>query len=100
MAPRTLTIGTSETNPAAEHFLKRMYEIQRQLVEQLSKAQDNYKRFYDRKTKAPPEFKAGDLVWLNRRNIATLRPSQKLDHRRLGPFKVIGLAGSGSLAYR
>jgi len=103
MAPRTLTIENpenSETNPAAEHFLKHMYETQKQLVEQLSKAQDNYKRFYDRKTKAPPEFKTGDLVWLNRRNIATLRPSQKLDHRRLGPFKVIGPAGSGSLAYR
>ena len=29
------------------------------------------------------------MVWLNARNISTRRPSRKLDHRRLGPFKVI-----------
>ena len=37
---------------------------------------------------APPLIKRGDQVWLLRRHISTTRPSNKLDHKRLGPFKV------------
>ena len=36
----------------------------------------------------PPEFKIGSKVWLNAKNIKTKRPTKKLDHRRLGPFKI------------
>ncbi|KAG0153386.1 hypothetical protein PDIDSM_5239 [Penicillium digitatum] len=31
----------------------------------------------------------GQLVWLNARNIRTLRPQKKLDWKNLGPFKVL-----------
>jgi hypothetical protein len=48
----------------------------------------------------PPPFKVGDKVWLNRRNIRTTRPSQKLDVKRMGPFQIEGLVGEGQLAYR
>ena len=64
------------------------------------KAQANYKEFYDRKVKDAPEYKVGDLVWLKRTNIATTRPSQKLDYQKLGPFKIIAVVGTGQLAYR
>jgi hypothetical protein len=30
----------------------------------------------------------GERVWLKAQNIRTERPSRKLDHRRLGPFKI------------
>ncbi len=36
-----------------------------------------------------PPFAPGELVWLDARNIKTLRPSKKLDCRRLGPFKIL-----------
>ncbi|RXK34871.1 hypothetical protein M231_07873, partial [Tremella mesenterica] len=36
-----------------------------------------------------PIFKVGDMVFLNRKNIKTSRPSIKLDQRMLGPFKII-----------
>ncbi|RXK35238.1 hypothetical protein M231_07492 [Tremella mesenterica] len=39
------------------------------------------------------------MVFLNRKNIQTLRPSLKLDHRMLGPFKVIE-ATSSPLAFK
>ena len=35
-------------------------------------------------------FNIGDKVWLSSKNITTRRPSKKLDHKHLGPFKVIG----------
>lgn len=38
------------------------------------------------------------MVWLLRRNISTIRPCDKLDHRKLGPFRVIRKVGRA--AYR
>ena len=35
-----------------------------------------------------PDFKVGDKVWLDSRNIRMKRPSKKLDHRRLGPYPI------------
>src|SRR5258706_15633521 len=35
-----------------------------------------------------PEFKAGDLVMLDRRNLQTKRPMNKLDHKKMGPLPV------------
>lgn len=40
------------------------------------------------------KFKEGDMVFLSSKNIITSRPSRKLDNKRYGPFKVIGLVGS------
>ena len=38
---------------------------------------------------ALPAFKVGDEVWLLRRNFSTLRPSNKLDYKRVGRFTII-----------
>ncbi|KAG5726085.1 hypothetical protein E4T56_gene1635 [Termitomyces sp. T112] len=36
-----------------------------------------------------PDWPPSTLVWLNRQNLKTWRPSIKLDHKRLGPFKIL-----------
>jgi hypothetical protein len=36
-----------------------------------------------------PTLKEGDKVYLLRKNIATKRPSDKLDHKKLGPFEIV-----------
>ena len=38
----------------------------------------------------PSCFDIGDRVWLLRRHIKTTRPCDKLDYRRLGPFRING----------
>ena len=35
------------------------------------------------------QLQVGDKVWLDRRNIETIRPMKKLDHKKLGPFEVL-----------
>jgi len=62
--------------------------VHKQLALNLAEAAKNHARFYNRKVKEAPPFKAGDSVWLMRRHIKTARPSEKLDHKRLGPFKI------------
>ncbi|KAH8145396.1 uncharacterized protein LAJ45_10679 [Morchella importuna] len=45
-----------------------------------------------------PRLEVGDMVWLSRKHIRTTRPLDKLDHKRLGKFKI--LERIGSHAYR
>ena len=40
-----------------------------------------------------PTLKKGDKVYLLRRNIKTKRPSDKLDHKKLGLFKIEKVLG-------
>jgi len=55
-------------------------------------------RYYDRKAKQQPDFKVGDMVMLNAKNIPTKRPSKKLAPKLYSPFKI--LEQRGELAYK
>lgn len=44
--------------------------------------------YYDKGRSVGPTLGEGDKVYLLRKNIRTKRPSDKLDHKRLGPFKI------------
>jgi len=47
------------------------------------------------KTRHPdPDLKPGDKVWLQRKNIRTTRPWNKLDHKQIGPYTVLEKIGS------
>jgi transposase InsO family protein len=46
------------------------------------------KKYYDQQHEEGPDLRRGEKVYLLRRNIKTKRPSDKLDHLRLGPFKI------------
>src|SRR5258705_2383432 len=64
----------------------------------LEKAAEEMKRYYDAHRGDTPNFKKGDKVWLDARNVESGRPTKKLDHKRLGPFEVTeSLSGN---AYR
>jgi len=64
----------------------------------LAKLKDDMVLYYNRKRTPAPEFKAGDMVFLDASDIQTTRPSRKLSHQRLGPFPIDSQVGNG--AYR
>ena len=66
----------------------------------MERAQARYKKEFDKNAAPALEFKAGDCVWLNRQNIGTTRPSQKLDQKRLGPFKIVDVVGESKAAFK
>ena len=39
------------------------------------------------------EYKIGDKVWLLTKNIKTKKPSKKLDHKMISPYKIKQLVG-------
>jgi hypothetical protein len=83
-----LLSSSTNSNPAAEGFVKQLSELQTTLKLQLQSAQEAYKASADKFRNKAPAFKIGNKVWLLRRNIKTNRPCDKLDYRRLGPFVV------------
>jgi hypothetical protein len=44
--------------------------------------------YYNQKHSVGPTLKEGDKVYLLRKNITIKRPSDKLDYKKLGPFKI------------
>jgi hypothetical protein len=44
--------------------------------------------YYNKSKLEGPRFREGDLIYLLRRNIKIIRPSNKLNHKKFGPFKV------------
>jgi hypothetical protein len=44
--------------------------------------------YYNKSKLEKPRFREGDLIYLLRRNIKTIRPSDKLDYKKFGLFKV------------
>jgi hypothetical protein len=70
-----------------------MEEIHEELRETLKEAQQRAQKGYNRKVKAGPEFKVGDLVLLSAKNIKTKRASKKLDQLYRGPCKILQAVG-------
>jgi transposase InsO family protein len=82
----------------AQGMVQTMDDIFDHLRTEMARAQLVQAEYADQRRNPAPSFKEGDSVWLNTRNIRTRRPSRKLDHRKIGPFKV--LEKIGSHAYR
>ncbi|KAG5716111.1 hypothetical protein E4T56_gene10872 [Termitomyces sp. T112] len=59
------------------------------LRDEINTANQAYSKHTNTHRKPTPDWPPGTLVWLDRQNLKTWRPSIKLDHKRLGPFKVL-----------
>lgn len=64
----------------------------------LAKAKDEMTQYYNHCRNPMPEYKVGNLMYLDSCDIHTMRPSHKLTHRYLGPYKIE--ARVGTHAYR
>ena len=76
-------------------FSKRMRDTLEEVKAALAKSKDDMMLYYNRKRTPAPEFKAGDMVFLDASDIQTTRPSHKLSHHRLGPFLIDSQVGNG-----
>ncbi|KAG0158396.1 hypothetical protein PDIDSM_5910 [Penicillium digitatum] len=89
-------IGFEPSQPAshpatrdAEKFATRMQELTEYVRAEILSAQARYEEQTNRHRAPARRYRPGQLVWLNARNIRTLRPQKKLDWKNLGPFKVL-----------
>ena len=82
--------------PGVEEFAKEREQIREEVQAALEESKTRMKRLYDRKVGLHHEYEKGDLVWISASNIRTERPSQKLEHRRFGPFKITRKVGASA----
>src|SRR6266705_5833727 len=73
---------------AADAFASQMMKMQEEAKAALEHVADEMAWYYDRNQKATPEYKEGQKVWLSSRNYTTDRPTKKLDHKWIGPFRI------------
>jgi RNase H-like domain found in reverse transcriptase/Reverse transcriptase (RNA-dependent DNA polymerase)/Integrase zinc binding domain/Chromo (CHRromatin Organisation MOdifier) domain/Integrase core domain/Retroviral aspartyl protease len=93
-----ITPSATQSNPNVNGRVAFIQKTQEDLKAALKIAADTQARFHDRHVNPTPVFAIGSKVWLDARDIRTVRPSNKLDDRWMGPFTVEGRIGSH--AYR
>jgi len=75
----------------AEKFVIKMREIQEEAKAALEKAQEEMKKYIDRKRAEVNEYKVGDLVMLNTKDLKYQmvgRRTEKLTERFVGSYKI------------
>jgi len=76
-------------------FKDRMTDTLEEAKAALVKLKDDMMLYYNRKWTPAPEFKAGDMVFLDASDVQTTRPSHKLSHRRLRLSPIDSQVGNG-----
>ena len=78
-----------KTSETAKERMEKLMQLHRNLHESAKLVQERMKRYYDQKVSEGPDLKEGDKVYLLTKNFESKRPSKKLDHVKMGPFKII-----------
>ena len=84
----------------AEKFVKKMKEIQGETKAALTKAQEDMRKYADRKRSDAVEYKVGDLVLLSTKDLKWQMVgwrSEKLTEQFVGPYKVEAIISSNAV---
>lgn len=79
--------------PAADDFAATRDKIHEEVKAALAEAKRRMKEQYDKHKDDSIPYEKGQLVWLSSKNYPSQRPSQKLEDRRYGPFKIVKKVG-------
>jgi len=84
----------------AKKFIEKMKEIQEEVRVALGKAQEEMKKYTDRKKEEVDNYKVGDLVMLSTKDLKYQmvgRRTEKLMKRFVGPYKVKKIVSSNAV---
>jgi len=84
----------------AEKFVVKMKEIQEEAKAALGKAQEEMKKYANRKRAEVDEYKVGDLVMLSTKDLKyqmTGRRTEKLTERFVGPYRIKKIISSDAV---
>ena len=84
---------TDIDNDSARIQVTHIKELHKELADELRFVAERNAHYYNARRSQEPTLKKGDKVYLLRKNIRTKRPSDKLDHKKLGPFEIKRVKG-------
>jgi len=80
---------TESNNPEAVKTVEDLDAMREAMKENMKAAQTGMAKYYNQKVaNKEPQFKVGDWVKVNTKNIKTKRPSKKLDYKLRGKFEI------------
>lgn len=92
--PRRLNRQGTEI-PSTETYLEQQRKAEDDIRVAITLAGNKNKTYYDNRSNKSPMYKTGDQVWLSRVDpwtkiaaVKTVRPSQKLEDRKFGPYRI------------
>ena len=83
------SILTETGTYSVEQWAKHIKEVQELAKKSLDQAAETIKKYYDCHSGPSIQYKLGDMVYLDSRNIKTTRPTKKFDNKWFGPFEVV-----------
>jgi len=91
--------ATESNNPEAVKTAEDLDTMREAMRENMKAAQTRMAKYYNQKVaNKKPQFKVGDWVMVNAKNIKTKRPSKKLDYKLSSKLEIEKLCGTN--AYR
>jgi len=84
----------------AEKFVEKMKEIQEEAKAALKKAQEDMRKYADRKRSNVDEYKVGDLVMLSTKDLKYQivgRRTEKSTERFIGPYRIKKIVSSNAI---
>jgi len=84
----------------AEKFMEKIKEIQKEAKVVLKKAQEDMRKYTNRKRSDIDEYKVGDLVMLSTKDLKyqmVERRTEKLTERFVGPYKIKKIISSNAV---
>ena len=73
-----------------------METVHQTLREEMTTEQLRQKENYDKHRKPNPNLNSGDMVWFLPHNVKTMRPSKKLNYKKMVPVTMIKKVGTSS----
>jgi hypothetical protein len=86
---RDSKITLSRSVDASKELLEKIRETFARISKQLYLTQDRMKRFADKHRTNAPNYRIGDLVFLDRRQIPSSSENPKMDSPFIGPFPIV-----------
>ena len=87
--PSSIRFERLDANNLVTNFKK----INKFIIDNIEYHSAEYEVQANKERKAARLYRPGDLVWLNYKNLRSLRPCKKLDFKNGGPFKIIKPVG-------
>jgi transposase InsO family protein len=82
---------TPREGPLAEKAIltaEQLQALHEEMRRQLEFVRERMAKYYNQNRLEGPNLEEGDMVYLLRRGMETTRPSNKLDYKKLGPFRI------------
>jgi hypothetical protein len=80
--------GVKPVAAKAHISVEKLQSLHKMLKQELQRISKKTIKYANKKRSEGPDFQEGEKVYILRKNIKTRRPSDKLDHTKIGPYKI------------